>query len=156
MTEEQIREKNLETIKAFLDGTLTEGIDTSELFCEDGFEEVPYTPLGRPEFIRGKAALKKLFEENALIFSNYEYYDTTFYPTLDPDIFWVETCGRGTQCFEGIDKPYENRYFFYFKMRDGLIYEWKEIMDSLKLVRQMGVEIPDLPSPHDLIAKTEK
>lgn len=156
MTENELREKNQKTIQAFLDGTLAEGCDISELFCEDGFEEVPFNPSGEPDFIRGRSALKKLFDENAILFSDYEYYDTTLFPTLDPNIFWVETHGRGTQLFEGTPKPYENRYFFFFKMKDGLIYEWKEIFDSLKLVRYMGIDLPQLPRPHDLIGTADK
>lgn len=155
MNDEQIRAKNEKTIRDFLDGTLSEGCDVSMLFCEDGFEEVPFNPSGAPDFICGRAALKQLFDENAVLFRDYTYYNTTIYPTLDPNIFWVETYGRGTQLFEGTPKPYENRYFFFFRMRDGLIYEWKEIFDSLKLVRYMGVELPELPRPHDLLDVAE-
>lgn len=158
MTEQELRDKNLKTIQDFLDGTLAEGVDISQLFCEDGFEEVPFNPGGEPDFVRGRKALKQLFDENAVLFSDYTYYNTTIYPTLDPDVFWAETYGKGTQLFEGVPKPYENRYFFFFRMRNGLIYEWKEIFDSLKLVRYMGIELPDLPRPHDLldVAKRQK
>ena len=32
---------------------------------------------------------------------------------------------------------------------------WKEIFDSLKLVRQMGIELPELPRPHDLLDRAQ-
>ncbi len=80
--------------------------------------------------------------------------ETTIWGTDDPDYFFAENSGSGKQMRgDGKFYPYENHYFHTFRFKDGLIVEYREIANPVKLMEAMGVPHEPLPTPEQTMAE---
>ncbi|HHV12157.1 MAG TPA: hypothetical protein GXX75_17925 [Clostridiales bacterium] len=137
MTEQELREKNLDTVKQYFQ---LHGSDRLRLFTEDGAKTIPFNPSHLKVFSwRGKEQLTNNFEFNKQDLKSWEFKDMEFYPGLDPNLFLVRCIGEG---FHTRGSYYKNFYLFTFRMKDGLIQEIVEYMNPINGMVADGFVIP--------------
>ncbi len=143
---EALREKNLATVKRFF--TL-HGLERVDVFTEDGAKELGYTydPEAPAPRWNGKEMLRENFGANVSLFAGWTWKNMEFYSTQDPDRFFVEADGFGTQSVNGKQSEYHNHYIFRFTMENGLIKEMVEYNNPLMLMHAIGAPIPKMADP---------
>lgn len=87
--------------------------------------------------------------------------NTQIWGTDDPNFFFASNTGHGLQLNGNNElRPYANRYFHTFRLRDGKIIFYQEITNPLNLMDSMGVHHDPFPQPEEtlksLIAKYER
>ncbi len=140
-----VRDKNRASIQQFFQ---LHGEARAELFDENGCKELTYAANGgAPQRWEGKDEVLKNFTANKTFFPTWAWENITIDETQDPDKFWVEAYGKGQQNVGSSQGPtsYENHYVFCFRMKDGRILEMREINNPLKLMKALGVKLPEMP-----------
>ena len=125
MTNENLREKNLETVKKFLEcrGPLR-GVSRAPLFCEGATQEIGF-PTGKG-FEYRKTPCEEWLTSTAESFPDWGFYDNMIFQTEDPNIFIVKSHGVGHMVEDGKQIPVEHFYVNEFRMKDGLIEMFRE------------------------------
>lgn len=126
-----------EIIEAYLDavGSLDVG-SVAPLFHEGGRVLLPYAPLGIPQEVAGRPAIKEYYEAlpqmiTALNFSDYR-------------VRALETAGEyvaeytSDASMRATGASYSNTYITKVTVTDGLIAELTEFFDPIRLVEAMG------------------
>lgn len=152
MEELERKERCLATVKQYFELSFDKW---SSLFTEDGAKEIPYSWIpGVQMRWEGRQAVHENAVSNTYLFPKFEWYDLKIYSTQEPDVYWAETMGVGTQNTDGKETKYENHYIFCFKMRDDKILEVREFNNPLSLFVALGLEIPKMP--HNAVEHTHE
>ena len=129
MTEKEIREKNLETIEAFLKCAGPErGIQRAPLFAPGGRKEMMLTIEGKTQF--QDVPFEEWLSSTTDMFPNWGFYDNVIFETKDPNIYLVKSHGVGEMILDGVSHPYSNYYINEFRMEDGKIKLFRETINK--------------------------
>lgn len=98
-------------------------------------------------------------EETTSTFHDWQYDmdSEEVYATDDPDVIIIRNSGQGYwQRADGKDYVYRNHYVHFFHFKGGLIVEYYEYANPLRLMDAMGIEHPDLPTPEQTAEEYKK
>lgn len=125
MQHQEIREKNLETIRRFLACTGPErGITRAPLFTADARKEMELDIDGKKELQDITAS--EWLELSAKMFPEWGFYENTIFQCEDPNVFLVKSRGKGYWLKDGEQLPVDRFYINEFVMQDGLICRFRE------------------------------
>ncbi len=105
--------------------------DWLALIDDDVHVEMPFAALGSPTVFDGIDEIHIRFGIARSGMMMLEFYDIDILATEDPSR-WVATC-RSRGEFPG-NVHYQNRYSWYFRLKDGLITEWVEFYDPKEIM----------------------
>jgi len=155
---DEIRRKNIETIKKFL---ALDGVgDTDQFFADGGTSEQTFPFYGdaptkmvvnknQPQAAQ-QAPQQKTEEGMPELTIDWKFFNETIHYTDDPDYIIVENYGSGKQLAQnGEYVPYSNHYFHTFRMLNGLIKEYREITNPLNLYKAFGISVGHMPTPDE-------
>lgn len=143
MNETEIRQRNYDVVKQYMETKGQDRLQRNELFTEDGCGGLWTTDSGEPIKISGKDKLGEHAVWSLQCFPDWEWYDIDIHPTVNPNIFWVECEGRGAIRYEGYpDGYYKNHFIHYFEFEDGKILLQREFMNPCQQFRALGISVP--------------
>ncbi|RPH53174.1 MAG: hypothetical protein EHM85_00120 [Desulfobacteraceae bacterium] len=151
---DNIRRKNIETIKKFL---ALDGMgDTTQFFVDGGVFEQTFPFYGDEPT---KMVMRRNQEQQAPqqaegsmpeLTIDWKFFNEIIYCTDDPDYIIVENYGSGKQLAPtGEYVPYSNHYLHTFRMQNGLIKEYREITNPLNLYKAFSLPMPHMPTPDE-------
>jgi ketosteroid isomerase-like protein len=154
---DEIRHKNMETIKKFL---ALDGVgDTDQFFADGGsFEQTfPFYGDAPTKMVVSKKqpqaaqpAPQQAEGSMPELTIDWKFYDETVYYTNDPNYIIIENYGSGKQLAQnGKYVPYSNHYFHTFRMENGLIKEYREITNPLNLYKAFNIPVGHMPTPDE-------
>ena len=130
MSDDEIRAQTLKIATAYQTligrGAWDEWI---ELWAEDGTLEFPYAPPGRQSIYRGKAEILAYMKAATGKMKIDSIGAMRVHPLLDPHGMTVELAARGSILATG--KPYDQKYVFFFEVRNGKIVQYREYWNPL-------------------------
>lgn len=120
------------TLKTFLDSISAMNIEkVQSMFADNVTQFVPFAPAGTPEKISGKDQVSQTFGSLPMMFKNMDYSNVEIVETND-DNFAIGFAHADATLVN--DTPYEQNYVFYVRTNnDGLISEYREYMNPVKL-----------------------
>lgn len=128
MSNEELRQKNLETIYKFLECKGPERrITRAPLFTPDGRKEMELR-IG-DQVIMQDQPFQEWLDGTAEMFPDWGFYDNTVFQTENPNLFLVKSNGRGHQVMDGVSTPVNSFYINEFLMEDGKIKRFRETMN---------------------------
>lgn len=142
-----VQEANRKAVEAYM---ALKGPDCIEerlaLFAEDGMREICSTRSCLPERTVGKAALRDKMLRVQRKWADFAYSNVTIYLTPDPEQFVVECDGAGLLKNPMFTEPhpYNNHFFFIFRVKDGRLKMMREFMNPMKLEHAFWNPMPDL------------
>ncbi len=138
-----LRRINYQTVEKYMHTRGEDRLRRHELFVEEGVGGLWTTETGAPIEIIGKNSLESHAHWSLQCFPDWEWYNITIHPEIDPNHFWVECDGHGAIRFEGYPEGYyENHFLFSFEMDDGLILRCREFMNPVLQLRSLGMSVP--------------
>jgi ketosteroid isomerase-like protein len=135
-----------QVIEAYLDAVGSLRVEeVAPLFREDGRVLLPYAPLGIPQEVAGRSAIKEYYESlpqmiGALNFSGYRVQATE-----TPGEYLAEYTSDASMRATGA--AYRNTYITKVTVTDGGIAELTEFFDPIRLVEAMGGAIVPPATP---------
>ncbi|WP_341778289.1 nuclear transport factor 2 family protein [Levilactobacillus sp. HBUAS70063] len=102
-----------------------------DMFANNVTQFVPFAPAGTPDKIEGKEAVASTFGSLPQMFKNMDYSNVEIVETND-DNFAIGFAHADATLVN--DTPYDQNYVFYVRTNnDGLISEYREYMNPVKL-----------------------
>ena len=147
MTDQELRAKNLETVKRYMTMRDAARVDRWTLFAEDGSSGLQYTATGKPSVVEGRENIRASQERTAGIFPEWGFSNLVYYWGEDPSRFLVECDGEGVSLMLGPDRPVRHRehYIHKFILRDGEILVYREFMNPCNELLELGIPVPTPP-----------
>lgn len=105
--------------------------DWLDLIAIDVHVETPFAAKGSPSSFDGIEEVQVRFGLARSGMMMLEFYDIEILATEDP-ARWVVTCRSRGEFAGGV--TYQNKYSWYFRLKDGLIVEWIEFYDPQEIV----------------------
>ena len=106
------------------------------LLAEDAVMIFPYSPPGLPKRCEGRAAFETTIRGIFSAIERFAWHDVDLHAAADdPEMVF------GTGRSESLTKtgtPYRNQYCFVFRIRHGLIIEYREFFDPLPVLAVFG------------------
>jgi ketosteroid isomerase-like protein len=135
-------------VEAYLDAVgALDVANVAPLFHEDGRVLLPYAPLGTPNEVAGRSAIKDYYEMlpqmiTALNFSGYRVQAVE-----NEGEYVAEYTSDASMRATGA--AYRNTYITKVTVKDGLITELTEFFDPIRLVEALGGTVvpPDADGP---------
>lgn len=120
------------TLEKFLNAISQMDIESVQnMFADDVTQFVPFAPAGTPDKIEGKQAIASTFGSLPQMFKNMNYSNVEIVETTD-DNFAIGFAHADATLTN--DTPYDQNYVFYVRINnDGLISEYREYMNPVKL-----------------------
>ena len=120
------------TLKTFLDSISSMNIEKVQaMFADNVTQFVPFAPAGTPDKISGKDKVSQTFGSLPMMFKNMDYSNIEIVETNE-DNFAIGFAHADATLIN--DMPYDQNYVFYVKTNDdGLIEEYREYMNPVKL-----------------------
>lgn len=124
-------------IETYLDavGSL-EVAKVAPLFHEDGRVLLPYAPLGIPQEVAGRRAIKDYYEALPQMITALNFSDYRIRATEVPGEYVAEYTSDASMRATGAS--YRNTYITKVTVTDGLIAELTEFFDPVRLVEALG------------------
>lgn len=130
MSDDEIRAETLKIATAYQtligQGKWDEWI---ALWAEDGVLEFPYAPPGRQSVYRGRDEILAYMKAASGKMKIDGIASMRVQPLLDPHGVTVEAAVKGTMLKTG--KPYDQKFVFFFEMKDGKIAYYREYWNPL-------------------------
>jgi ketosteroid isomerase-like protein len=130
MSDDEIRAQTIQLATAYQTligrGKWDEWID---LWAEDGVLEFPFAPPGRQGVYRGKDEILAYMKAASGKMKIDGITAMRVQPALDPHGVTVELTVTGTMLKTG--KPYDQKYVFFFEVRDGKLAAYREYWNPL-------------------------
>src|SRR5690242_19067469 len=112
--------------------------DLADLYAADAVHAFPFFAPGRPAEYRGREEVRAGYREAwaGRPVRLEEIREVVVYPTDDPELVVGEWTAVGTVSATG--GPFALSGLLALRVRDGLIVECRDYMDSLSTARQLG------------------
>jgi uncharacterized protein len=129
------------TIDGILDAYLalvgTNAEAWSDLLAENAIMELPYAAvLGMPTRLEGKSAIYNFFKAGIVQMQNYTVTNVRKYPTVDPDLLWVEFHAEAMVIDTG--RQYQQDYVVRIKIDDGKIVHFSDYFNPYVPIYAFG------------------
>lgn len=132
----------MKLIQSFLDLLEQKELNSwIDLWNEDGRQINPYAPKGFPRILDGKSAIFHHWSGIPNAYGKIAFTDREVYPTLDPNIIFVEFRGK-IEVLKN-NKNYNNTYCCRFTFSKGRILNYVEYFDPILLQESLGDAISD-------------
>jgi ketosteroid isomerase-like protein len=102
-----------------------------DLLGDDIAVDTPFAPTGDARRYEGREAVERRFGDARRRMPALEFLDLEILATEDPHR-WVATCRSEGQMATGA--PYQNRYCWILRVRDGRIDHWTEYFDPQEVL----------------------
>lgn len=147
-TEKELREKNMATIREYLEKAGWEKVERHPLYDYD-FGGGLYTPAGPPpEFKRDKESKIGFDIWITSLFPDWTHSDLVMYQTTDPSIFLATGKGYGYVVAPEHGYPYYDNFFIhYFEVRDGKLTLYHENMNPCVMYHYFNLDVPVIKRP---------
>ena len=130
MTDDEIRAQTIQLATAYQiligQGKWDEWI---ELWADDGVLEFPFAPPGRQSIYRGKDEILAYMKAASGKMKIDGITAMRVQPALDPHAVTVELTVTGAMLKTG--KPYNQRFVFFFEVKDGKLAAYREYWNPL-------------------------
>lgn len=123
------RQQSRQVVMNFLTGLEDKDMDrVNAVWAEDAVQDMPYSPPGHPKRVVGRQALIDLYRNWPMVSGRARFTDgIRFYPTLDPQIVFVEY--RGEVDVIPTSRTYRQTYGGLFQVENGMITLFREYYD---------------------------
>ena len=148
----KLREKNLRTVQKVMEDALGTKYPIGEPYATNARFVQPFFFPEKVSYInqQGIDCEYLCHEETCGIFSDWAFGESELIETTDPNVILVRNSGTGKLLrADGTLHDYSNDYVHLFRLDDGLIVEYYEYTNPLRLMDAMGIAHPDLPTPEE-------
>jgi uncharacterized protein len=134
-------------IDAYLASISTNIEAWSDLLVEDAIMEVPYAAaLGVPPRLAGKSVIYNYLKPAMALMPNLTFTNVRKYPTLNPNVWWVEVHGEAIVPTTG--HHYQQDYVLLIEAKDGKIVYVCEYSNPVPSMDAFGINNPILSNPN--------
>lgn len=151
-----LRDKNRRTVEKVLEDALGSIYPIDELYAPNARFVQPFFFPGKVSYInqQGISCEYLCHEDTCGIFKDWTFGDSEIIETTDPNLIIVRNSGSGkVMRADGTWHDYYNDYIHFFRLDDGLIIEYYEYTNPMRLLDGMGIPHPDLPAPEETTQK---
>jgi len=130
---------NEAVIRKFFVTLMEKDLDGFEdLWAEDAVQEIPFPPEvdGFEPVWNGKERIVSYYRQAIPKRRDHVFLIDQMHQTVDPDVIAVEAAAHSVVADTG--KSYDQRYVFFFRLRDGLIVLNREYVNPLPFMRTFG------------------
>ena len=115
-----------------------DGPEFSSLFAADGVLRFPFAPPGAPAELRGREAIRELYQggEPTKALLDMADVEVLVRETEDPEVVVAEFGHRGWS--HAIGEPYTFRAVAVVRVRGGQIVSYEDYIDSIAMARMLG------------------
>lgn len=110
----------------------------ADLWADDAVQEIPFAP-DLPDFEdvwRGKERILSYYTRAIPGRKDHVFWIHDVHQTTDPDVIIIEASAHSIVVANG--RPYDQRYVFIFKLRDGKIVLDREYVNPLNFMKAFG------------------
>jgi ketosteroid isomerase-like protein len=128
------RQQSRQVVMNFLTGLEDKDMDrVNAVWAEDAVQDMPYSPPGHPKRVVGRQALVDLYRNWPTLSGRARFTDgIRFYPTLDPQIVFVEF--HGEVYIIPTNRTYRQTYGGLFHVKNGKVVLFREYYDPAPFV----------------------
>lgn len=113
-----------------------------DLFTEDAIIRFPFAGvLGAPEVYEGTKAYGDQISRVYSAIVDFKFFDVRITPSLDKNIFWIESKAKGTFFASqkgGKEEVYEQKYVMKLHIKKGKIFDYTEYWNPVPIMEHMN------------------
>ncbi len=126
----------VDVVRRFLDLLAQADIvNWGKLLAPDAVMLFPFSPPGFPTRYDGRLECEAATRQILSAVKTFEYYDIELEEGKDPEFVMATARSRATT---KTGKAYGNDYVFMFRVRDGLVYYYREYFNPLPIIASFG------------------